>query len=106
MGEFDEAESVTFSHVIRTSALTSGPYTQSQTDLFRRVLAMRELQKLTFLEIATRLTEQGCQSPRGKPLSAELVFSIYKKGKKRFARFSAMPATEIHDFNINPRQDF
>ena len=102
MGEFDEAESVTFSLVIRTSALTSGPYTQSQTDLFRRVLALREMQKLTFLNIATRLTALGFLSPRGKPLSAELVFSIYKKGKLRFARMSASPTWDLFNFKINP----
>jgi hypothetical protein len=102
VGKFDEAESVTFSLIINTAALISGPYTQSQTDLFRRVLALRELQKLTFLDIATRLTEQGFLSPRGKPLSAELVFSVYKKGKRRFARMSASPSTEMVDFEIIP----
>jgi hypothetical protein len=102
VGNFAEAGSVTFSLVIRTSSLTSGPYTQSQTDLFRKVLALRELEKRTYADIATRLTAQGFQSPRGCPLSAELVYSIYKKGKRRFMRMSASPSTELIDFKITP----
>ena len=103
MGIFDEAESVTFSLVVSTSALTSGPYTQAQTDLFRHVLALRELEKLTYLDIANRLKEQGFLSPRGCPLSAELVYAIYKNGKRRFARLTASPRVELADFQINPR---
>ena len=102
MGVFDEAESVTFSLVIRTSALISGPYTQKQVELFRRVLALRELQSLTYLQIAEHLTADGFLSPRGHPLSAELVYFIYKKGKRRFARMSASPTIELINFQINP----
>ncbi len=106
MGEFDDAGSVTFSVVIRPPALISSPYTQTQTDLFRRVLALRELEKLTYLDIAKRLDGEGFLSPRGCPLSAELVHSVYKKGKKRFERMTAAPAVEIRDFQINARDVF
>jgi hypothetical protein len=105
-GQNNDAGSVSFSVVIRTPALVSSPYTQRQIDLFRRVLALREIEKLTYCDIATRLDREGFLSPRGCPLSAELVYSIYKKGKKRFARMTSAPAVEITDFKINPRDIF
>jgi hypothetical protein len=51
----------------------------AQLELLRQVVFLREGKKMTFKGIALRLAEQGYCSPRRKGLSAELVFSIYKK---------------------------
>ena len=42
---------------------------------------MRDVQKLTFGAIAQKLNDKGLVSQRGKKLSEELVFSMYKKDR-------------------------
>jgi hypothetical protein len=87
-GKFAAAHALTFSVSIHTQALTNSAYSDAQFTLFRRVLALRELNKATFRSIAQQLSAEGQRSPRGALLSDAHVFSIYKKGKRRFARLN------------------
>lgn len=64
---------------VRTLSLKPRQYTPYQLDLLRRVVHLREQEGLTFQAIARLLADRGYRSARGKPLSAELVFSTYKK---------------------------
>jgi hypothetical protein len=77
---FDECEYVRLSITVQTAALRSAPYTERQMELYRHVLRMREVERLTYRNIASRLRASGFRSTRGKELSEELVFSIHKKG--------------------------
>lgn len=87
-GNFTAAHALTFSVTIQTKALTNSAYSDAQFTLFRRVLALREVNKATFRSIAQQLNAAGQRSPRGAVLSDAHVFSIYKKGKCRFERMS------------------
>lgn len=77
---FDQCEYVRLSVVVQTAALQSITYTERQMELYRHVFRLREIERLKYREIASRLRALGLQSIRGKQLSAELVFSIHKKG--------------------------
>ena len=77
---FDECEYVRLCETVQTAALRSAPYNERQMDLYRQVFRMREVERLTFRDIASRLRASGLRSTRGKELSEELVFSIHKKG--------------------------
>jgi len=72
-----------------------GAYSPYQKELFNRVLWMRETKGLTFKAIADALVAEGYKAPRGGPLGAESVFSIYKKGVGRANRLNASPRLEI-----------
>lgn len=56
---------------------------------------MRDQEKMTFKEISETLNQKGYRSPRGFDLSAESVFSIYKKRKIRDDRLNAPPKYRI-----------
>ena len=101
VGIFDTAQLVILKLRVCTPALCSGPYNIAQFELFRKVLALRELQRMTFAAIAADLTDAGYLSPRGCTLSAELVFSIYKKGKRRLSRMSEVGACWLTSITIN-----
>ena len=77
---FDECEYVRLSITVQTAALRSAPYNERQLDLYRQVFRMREVEGLTFRDIASRLLAAGFRSIQGKELSAQIVFSIHKKG--------------------------
>lgn len=64
---------------VRTLSLKSRQCTQYRLELLRRVVHLHEQEKLTFNAIAQQLSERSYQAARGKPLSAELVFSTYRK---------------------------
>lgn len=65
--------------MVRAFSLKPRQFAPHQLELLRRVVYLREQEKLTFKGIAEKLTAGGYKSARGKPLSAELVFSTYKK---------------------------
>lgn len=77
--EFLRAEYLDVSLTVRAFSLKTRQFAPHQLELLRRVVHLREQEKLTFNAIAQRLAERGYQSARRKPLSAELVFSMYKK---------------------------
>jgi hypothetical protein len=101
VGTFDTTKLIILKLRVCTQALFSGPYTVSQLDLFGQVLALRELQHLTFTAIACQLTASSYLTPRGCALSGELVFSIYKKGKRRLSRLSEVGACWLPSITIN-----
>ena len=76
---FETCEYVRVSVTVKTSSLRSRRYNEHQLQLLREVMRMRDVLKLTFRTIAQKLNDKGLVSPRGKQLSEELVFSIYKK---------------------------
>ena len=76
---FETCEYVRVSVTVQTSSLRSRRYNEHQLQLLREVVRMRDIQKLTFRAIARKLNDKGLVSPRGKQLSEELVFSMYKK---------------------------
>jgi len=80
---------------IRHGGLWLGPYTAYQKVLSDRVIYLREVQGLTFLSIADQLISEGYNSPRGKVLSAESVFSIYKKRNIRDQRLHAPAILQV-----------
>jgi len=73
------AEYLDVSLTVRAFSLKTRQFAPHQLELLRRVVYLREQEELTFNAIAQRLTEGGYLSARGKPLSAELIFSTYKK---------------------------
>lgn len=86
---------ITYSLKIRHGGLWLGPYTAYQKALSDKVVQLREVQKLTFLAIANQLISEGYNSPRGKKLSAESVFSIYKKRSIRDKRLHAPAMLQV-----------
>jgi hypothetical protein len=59
------------------------------------VILLGEAQGLTFLAIAEQLIAEGYNSHRGKKLSAESVFSIYKKRGVRDKRLHSAALLQI-----------
>ncbi len=86
---------VKFKVIIRTGSLTIGAYSDYQKALSDRIIQMRDQEKMTFKGISEALTRKGYRSPRGFDLSAESVFSIYKKRKIRDDRLNALPKYRI-----------
>jgi hypothetical protein len=72
-----------------------GAYSTYQKELYDRVLWMRETKGLTIKAIADALVAEDYEAPRGGPLGAESMFSIYKKGVGRVKRLNASPRLEI-----------
>lgn len=72
-----------------------GAYSPYQIELSDLVLHLRDVELLTYKEIADLLISEGYHSPRGFELGAESVFSIYKKRKIRDARLLAPPKISI-----------
>ena len=77
---------VKFEVVIKTQSLMIGAYSDYQKELSDSIIQMRDQEKMTFKRISETLTQKGYRSPRGFDLSAESVFSVYKKRKIRDAR--------------------
>ena len=65
-----------------------GAYSDYQIELSNKVLYLRDFLKMTYKAIAEFLIDKGYRSPRGFNLSAESVFSIYKKRKIRNNRLN------------------
>jgi hypothetical protein len=82
---------VKFEVVIKTQSLMIGAYSDYQKELSDSIIQMRDQEKMTFKGISETLTQKGYPSPRGFDLSAESVFSVYKKRKIRDARLCAQP---------------
>ena len=74
-----------------------GAYSAYQTELSNSIIELRDLQYLTFKQIADHLIAQGYSSPRGFELGAESVFSVYKKRKIRDERLNAKPEVLLSD---------
>ena len=66
-----------------------GAYSDYQKALSDSIIQMRDQEKMIFKGISETLTQKGYRSPRGFDLSAESVFSIYKKRKIRDDRLTA-----------------
>jgi hypothetical protein len=77
-----------------------GAYSPYQTKLSDLIIHLRDIKSLTFKAIAELLVSKGYQSPRGFNLSAESVFSIYKKRKIRDARLLAPPKVSIKNLVV------
>lgn len=77
-----------------------GAYSDYQKALSDSIIEMRDQEKITFKGISEALTQKGYHSPRGFDLSAESVFSIYKKRKIRDARLNAQPKLMITNLRI------
>ena len=82
---------VKFEVVIKTQSLMIGAYSDYQKELSDSIIQMRDQEKMTFKRISETLTQKSYRSPRGFDLSAESVFSVYKKRKIRDARLGAQP---------------
>ena len=72
-----------------------GAYSPYQITLSDLIIHLRDIQSLTYKNIADLLISKGYRSPRGFSLGAESVFSIYKKRKIRDARLLAPPKINI-----------
>jgi hypothetical protein len=70
-------------------------YSDYQKALSDSIIQMRDQEKMTFKGISETLTQKGYCSPRGFNLTAESVFSIYKKRKIRDDRLNAPPKYRI-----------
>jgi hypothetical protein len=91
---------VKFEVIIRTQSLMIGAYSDYQKTLSDSIIQMRDEENMTFKGISERLIEKGYRSPRGFELSAESVFSIYKKRKIRDDRLSAQPKLVIANLKV------
>lgn len=95
MSSFEGAEAVLIVLKISTRSLYLGAYSKTQQWLFERVKTLRVQRQLTFAQIAQHLTKFGMKSARGKELSAEHVFGIYKKGLVRQQTLATEPIYEL-----------
>ncbi len=77
-----------------------GAYSTYQLELSDKVKHLRDVEGHTFKAIGERLADQGCRSPRGRDLSPEIIFSIYKKRKMRDLRLDASPKKDIQNVEI------
>ena len=91
---------VKFEVIIRTGSLMIGAYSPYQIKLSDSIIQMRDQEKMTFKGISEALTQKGYRSPRGFDLSAESVFSIYKKRKIRDDRLNTQPKQVITNLRI------
>ena len=91
---------VKFEVIIRTQSLMIGAYSDYQKTLSDSIIQMRDQEQMTFKGISDCFIEKGYRSPRGFDLSAESVFSIYKKRKIRDARLNAQPKQVIANLRI------
>ncbi len=69
-------------------------------NLSDKVTVLRENIGLTFLAISEQLIAKVYKSPKGKLLSAEIVFSVYKKRKLLNQRLQSQPSLEVNAFLI------
>ena len=104
-GNFDKAffgAIPTVNYVIKIShkGLRFGAYSVYQMELSDKVLALRDIDRLTYKQIADQLIVGGYRSPRGFDLGPESVFSIYKKRKIRDLRLNAAPKLELKIIEI------
>lgn len=97
MSNFDDLTAMVLIVKLKSKALFVGPYSNSQQRLFERVFLLREENEMTFDQIARYLTKTGTASARGHVLTAEHVYSIYKKGKLRQERLRLMEEPEVLD---------
>jgi hypothetical protein len=77
-----------------------GAYSAYQTELSDKVMRLRDSDRLTYKAISNLLIDEGYKSPRGFGLSAEGVFSIYKKRKIRDIRLRGQPIAKIKNIEI------
>jgi len=75
-GQDSQGFLVCFLLTVRTRGLMIGAYSAYQTELSNLIIELRDLQYLTFKQIADHLIAQGYSSPRGFELGAESVFSV------------------------------
>ena len=85
---------------IRHKGLRFGAYSVYQLELSDKILALRDIDRLTYKQIADQLIVEGYRSPRGFDLGPESVFSIYKKRKIRDLRLNAAPKLELKIIEI------
>lgn len=78
--------SLRFTVTLRCSDLRPYPRSIQQMDLLRRVVYLREVKEMPYDAIAKLLASKGMKSPRGNLLSAEMLFSIYKKRPASFPK--------------------
>jgi len=77
-----------------------GAYSDYQKVLSDSIIQMRDQEKMAFKGISDALTQKGYRSLRGFDLSAEGVFSIYKKRKIRDDRLNTQPKQVITNLRI------
>jgi hypothetical protein len=101
-GAIHSSTSPLVSYVIQIShkGLRFGAYSVYQMELSDKVLALRDIDRLTYKQIADQLIVGGYRSPRGFDLGPESVFSIYKKRKIRDLRLNAAPKLELKIIEI------
>ena len=99
VSNFDDASEVLVTLRITTRRLYLMAYSSYQKWLFDRVVELREGHSLTFQAIARQLSAKQVLSPRGQSLTAENVFSIYKKGRLRQARLTEDARFDILDLS-------
>lgn len=91
-----------FSLVLTTRRLLPNQYPEASRALADRVRAMRHERAMTFQAIASELNNEGVRGARGARLSAESVFSIYKKRQSRIARNCAPSRYKISSMKVYP----
>lgn len=78
-----------------------GAYSEYQTKLSNLIIHLRDEKKMTYKAIAEFLITRGYKSPRGFNLSAESVFSIYKKRNLRKKRLESPPSVRLLKLSVN-----
>jgi hypothetical protein len=80
---------------LRHKGLRLGSYSQYQLELSDKVIHLRDVEKLTYLDISNVLILEGYRSPRVFNLGPESVFSIYKNRKIIAQRLQSCSEPEI-----------
>jgi len=75
-----------FTLVLTTRRLLPNRYPNDRETLADRVIAMRDERSMTFPAISCELISRGLTGARGARLTAESVFSMYKKRKAYLLR--------------------
>ena len=85
---------------VTTPQLWLPKVSQSRRDLAARVRSMRDVDGLTFVEIAKRLNSAGVTSPRGGAFYQQVVFSIYRKWTARDAREQRLVRADLIEVRV------
>ncbi|MEY4762069.1 MAG: hypothetical protein RLZZ200_1925 [Pseudomonadota bacterium] len=96
--------SVSFTAIFRTQRLLPFDYPEAQLPLSDRVIELRDVQGMSFKEIAKLLAREGWRGARGAALGANVVFSVYKKRKAHDLRRSAPMTWWIRKIVVYPRE--
>ena len=100
VGSFDSTRALHCTFRLTTKALTVSRYTTDQKNLLKRVSELRLGRGLTFKRIAQTLGDEGILSSKGLLLTAQNVYSVFKKGMLRKRRLASKANVKLINVQV------